>query len=291
MKRLLLLAVVLCMLASVAYAARVQVVPITHEPLKVYQAYAGDSNGTNLSFKGYAGTGTDVISAVPGVLSIVPGTNWSNFVGAAQAGKAYTLKNVVLVKKTPRLNQCFDVFPPMTIWQQGTPSIRLWWPLMFEVPGTTWELTILYGTPMAWDDDGPGPNPPGYVHTEVWSWTVDADLASIANLMALFHQLPFGKCEVPLISDEELYVELQALIAQIAQLASSDPIAAGLLLGEFEMKVMDNFSSACLEMNPAPKGDPPYFGVVNTDCYPAACKLLVDAEYVGNKLGIIQPAK
>jgi len=193
----------LVVLAVPAMAARLNVVPVTHPPFQVYQAYPGDSNGTDLEFKGYAGLGGDVISSVPGVLSIIPGTNWANFVGAARDKVAYTIKNVVLCKQTPEIVQCADVFPSKKVCQQGTPNIRLWWPLMYEVPSTTWTLTILYGTPVPYDDDGPGPNPAGYVHTEVWQWHVDSTLVSMKNLLELFHELPFGLDEVPLISAGE----------------------------------------------------------------------------------------
>lgn len=206
MKKSLLLIALMLLVAVPAMAARVSSVPITHETSLVYQAYPGDSDDTDLEFLGYLGTGEDVITAVPGVLSIVPGENWENFVGAAQEDPAvgYTIKNVVLCKQTPSIIQCADIFPAKTICQQGTPNIRLWWPLMYEVPGTCWTLTILYGTSVPYDDDGAGPNPAGYVHTEVWVWCVDATLDSLENLMDLFHELPFGLDEVPLISDEEL---------------------------------------------------------------------------------------
>jgi len=289
MKKSLALVALLLLIAVPAMAARVATVPITHEISFVYQAYAGDSNGTDLEFLGYLGTGADVITAVPGVLSIVPGTNWSNFIGAAQAQVAYTIKNVVLQKQTPSIIQCADVFPAKLISQQGTPNIRLWWPLMYEVPGTTWTLTILYGTGVPYDDDGPGPNPAGYVHTEVWQWQVDATLDSLQSLMALFHELPFGLDEVPLISDEVLYPILQAKIDAVkAAVEAQDAVTAGLVLGDFEMEVMD----ACIAtspMSPCPTG--PGTGIANSLENPACCKLMADAEYIGFDLGILLPAK
>ena len=136
MKKSLLLIALMLLVAVPAMAARVSSVPITHDEALVYQAYPGNSEGTDLEFLGYLGTGEDVITAVPGVLSIVPGENWANFVGAAQETPAiaYTIKNVVLCKQTPSIIQCADVFPAKKICQQGTPNIRLWWPLMYEVP-------------------------------------------------------------------------------------------------------------------------------------------------------------
>jgi hypothetical protein len=293
MKKSLLLIALMLLVAVPAMAARVSSVPITHDEALVYQAYPGNSEGTDLEFLGYLGTGLDVITAVPGVLSIVPGENWENFVGAAQEDPAiaYTIKNVVLCKQTPSIIQCADVFPAKKICQQGTPNIRLWWPLMYELPGTTWTLTILYGTGAPYDDDGTGPNPAGYVHTEVWTWQVDATLESLQNLMDLFHELPFGLDEVPLISDEELFPVLQEKIDAIELALEGsvpDTVNAGLILGDFEMEVMD----ACIPispMTPAPTGVGT--GIANTLENPACCKLMADAEFIGFDLGILQPKK
>jgi hypothetical protein len=273
-----------------AYAAKVATIPIEHPPIQVYQAYPGNSEGTNLAFMGYKGVDGDVISSVPGILAIVPGTNWANFVGAANADPpvSYTIKNTTLIKRTPQIVQCADVFTPKTVAQQGTPNIRTWWPLMYEVPSTTFTLIILYGTPVLWDDDGPsGPNPPSYVHTEVWTWHVDADLFSMSYLLELFHELPFGLDEVPLVSDESLYPILQLKLAYIWYfLTQGDLVSAGLLLGDFEMEVMD----ACISVSPLyPNPTGPGTGIAMTLENPACCKLLADSEYVGKKYKILQP--
>lgn len=288
-------------LSVAANAARVTSVPITHPAVPVYQAYPGDSNGTDLSSKGYLGAGSDVISAVPGVLSIEGDANWKNFVGAAQAGiphvsevpsgysgNAYSIKNVVLRKTTPPYIQCSDFFPVKNIPQQGTPNIRTWWPLMYEVPGTQWTLTILYGTTLPYDDDGAGPNPAAYVHQEVWDWYVDATLASISDAVRLFHEIPFGLDEVPLISDECLYPRLLDWLSSAnAAVQQGDTVTAGLILGDFELAVMD----ACIGASPAfPSPTGPGTGIANTRENPACCKLLVDIEYV-TKCSIFQPGK
>lgn len=310
-----LFAIVLAIACLPAMAARITVLPIVHqgEGLFVYQAYAGGSNGTDLPFLGYNGVGTDdVITAVPGVLSIVPQDAgepaWANFVGAANANSAggawplgYTIKNVVLQKTTPSFIQCNEVYAPRTITQQGTPNIRLWWPLMYEAPGTKWCLTILYGTPQQrvgpnpndvvnYDDDGPGFNNPGSpVHQEVWCWQVDVTFASLSNLLALFHEIPFGLDEVPLISNEALYTVLQGKVAGVAALlAAQDVAGASLLLGDFELEVQD----ACIgtsPLQPFPGG--PYTGIAQTSENPACCKLLIDVEYLSSKYGIFAQAK
>lgn len=291
-KSFLLIALIL-VAAIPAMAARPLVEPLVNPTIELYQAYpcacgtAGPECGAQ-DYAGYGGFQGGTISAVPGILSIVPGENWANFVAAAQAGVPYTIKNVVLQKETPTIIQCANVFPAHTVYQQGTSNIRLWWPLMYEVPSTTWTLTILYGTSPPWADPA-NPGEPAYVHTEVWSWHLDASLASMSYLLELFHELPFGRDEVPIISDEVLYPLLQEQLAAIqAAYSSGDLTEAGLLLGEFEMDVMD----ACIAVSPpAPAPNGITTGIANTRENPACCKIMADAEYVGRELGIFVPQK
>lgn len=260
--------------------------PIPPKPIPPagFQAYPGDSNGASTNYMGYKGKYGDTIAAVPGVLSIVPGDKWANFVTAAQVGVDYGIKNVSMIKQTPNVAQCADVFPARRIAQQGTANTRIWWPIMYELPGTTWTLTITYGTNQPWDDDGPGPHGPSYFHSDTWEWRMDASLESMRNLLVLFHELPFGLDEVPLISDEVLYPQLlQSIDAVIANYVAGDLVNAGFGLGDFEMTVMD----ACIASSPAkpwPKG--PGTGIANSDENPACCKIMVDAEYIGRELGL-----
>lgn len=288
-RRLLLVVLTLMGVCVPATAGRLMSTQIVHETQPIFQAYPGNSYGMNPVSLGYGGVGPDAITAVPGVLAIVPGERWSNFVSAARAGVAYGIKNVVLRKQTPEIIQCADVFPVKTVSQQGTINIRLWWPLMYEIPGTTWTLNILYGTTAPWDDDGPGPNPMSYVHAEAWTWRLEASFASIRLAIALFHQLPFGLDQAPLISDELLPDFLLRMLDQIeAYLLVGDYVSASLLLGDFEMAIMDAYIAASPEF-PKPTG--PGTGIANSIENPACCKLLADAEYVGFDLGILQPGK
>lgn len=256
------------------------------------QAYPACPEMDTVSAAGYAQSPAELIGAVPGVLKIVPQRPgqppWANYVRAYLDDYPYTIKNVTLTKTTPEIVQCADVFPARVISQQGTPNIRLWWPLMYEAPGTTWKLAILYGTTHPYDDDGPGPNLPGYVHTDEWEWRMSATIASMRDLLELFHQLPFGLDEVPLISDEVLYAELLAKLDSLQVAVEEDPARAGLILGDFEMEVMDACIAASPE-RPRPTGGDT--GIANTFENPACCKLLADAEFIGIDLGIFQPVK
>jgi hypothetical protein len=295
-----LIAIALAIVCVPAMAARVSVAPITHVALPVFQAYAGNSGASDVSFLGYAGTGDDVITAVPGVFNIVPGKAWANFVGAANDFSeinpggpwivndvpAYTIKNVVLTKQTPSFIQCNLVYAPKRVVQQGTASIRTWWPLMYEAPGTTWTLNILYGTPQttsgSYDDDGPGPNPQSVVHQETWTWKVDATFGSMKSLLALFHEIPFGLDEVPIISDEVLYGTLQGLLDEVvSSFEANDIPQASQYLAQFELEVADG----CIGTSPtSPSPSGPGTGIAQTNENPACCKLLVDVEYVSSAI-------
>ena len=259
------------------------------EPV-LFQAYPGDSNGLNQHHMGSGGSSGDTITAVPGVFLLIPGDRWSNFVTAALMGVEYDLKNVKLVKTTPDFIQCDDRFPPIEVPQQGTAHIRLRWPLMYEAPGTIWELKVAYGTGVMWDDDGPaGPHTPSYYHEDIWTWKVDASLESMKLLIQLFREVPFALDEVPLISDEALYPRLlEQLDLVISLYNAGNMVAAGHALAAFEHMVMD----ACIGESPRyPFPTGLGTGIAETEENPACCKLLVDAEYVGKKLGIYQGAK
>lgn len=284
-------------------AARLISTPVLHN-MEVFQAYPGSSSprltdgALDNSWRGYLGNedGVDTISSVPGILSIDPGCQlWCNYVAAGIAQVPYTIKTTTFTKATPSFVQCGtdedgnEIFPAHVVNQQGTPNIRRWWPLMYEVPGTTFTLTILYGTGSLFDDDGPGPNPPAWAHVEQWVWTVGADLESLSDILELFHELPFGKDEVPLISDETLYLILQAKIAAAAAaFDDADLATAAFILADFELEVMD----ACIDDSPGfPNPTGLGTGIANTNENPACCKLLVDVEYILQTTGIGQPKK
>lgn len=269
---------------AAACSAAQAVVPLTHPVESVFQVYAGDTNGSNRASRGIFAPAGDATAAAAGILTFDPGPNWANFITATRSSVPYTVKTVTLTKQTPSFIQCSDVYYPRTIRQQGVSGIRTWWPLMYEAPGTTWTLSILYGTSYAWDDDGAGPNPAGYVHNDIWTWKTDADLASMRLLLTLFRQLPFGMDEVPLISDESLYITLHTTLMRVQNaLRRNDKVSASLALQDFELRVQD----ACIGASPQyPNASGPGTGIAQTLENPACCKLLIDAEYVARKLGL-----
>jgi hypothetical protein len=294
MRKAVLLIAIAMLAAPLATFA---VVPLVHAPIPVYQAYPGISLALDPAndsvtrcperlFGGYIFTGIDPITSVPGILGIVPGVKYHNFVAAAFAGVPYTIKNVSLVKQTPVLDEGADVFPSIQVIQLGTPNIRLWWPLEYEVPGTTWTFTITYGTTSLYQDAGPG-NPPSYVHTEVWQWYVNADVQSMSDELELFHEIAEGTNEVPLVSDEVLYPALQAKLSFIEENidlgTEQGLLTAGETLVDFENEISDATITVS-PVSPIPTGGDT--GIIENSENPAAVKLLVDAEYVGKAEGI-----
>jgi len=281
-KFLVLLAVAL--LAVPVFAGRLQTTTtIDHGTACVFEAYPGDSNNTDLSF---GGTPAEVISAVPGVLKIVPGTDWKNFVSAGD--RCYGLKGVVLHKCHPDFIQCPIYNDLADVWQRSSGDIRLWWPLMYEAPGTTWTLEVTWAYC--------GDITTRYV--DVWGWKVcagkygtsDTIFASVKNVIKLLHELPYGICEVPLISDEDLYPKLLSKLADIESAWPSNPELARDELLAFEDLVSDNCIYEC---PPSPMATDPQgrLGITNTKENPACCKLLADAEFIGFDTGIFQQSK
>jgi len=301
-------------LASSVMAARTQSTLVNYPCQTVMEAYLCNcdpcqetpgSLNSNVWFKGLQGLGGGVIGAAPGILAIDPGTAdlnssgtidftnemWRNFIPAAKDGFDYTLRNIVMQKVMGTTNECAispDFFKKVLISpQQGPGAIRTWWPLMYSVPGTTWTLTIDYSTALPYDPDGAGPEQASTRHRAVWCWKLDADFESVAATIILFHQLPFGTCEVPLISDEALYPVLLKLWGAVAAATvgpDADPVAAADALFEFDREVELACVASCIKTRPAPTG--PGTGIANTYENPACCKLLADVEYIEAKYGI-----
>lgn len=252
-----------------------------HDPEFMDSAFTGDSGGNPVAYCGFDGVQAGPVS-FPGVLGIDSGSNWANFVAAAQDGVAYSVKNVVLTKQGPRPGVCDDVFTESLINQQGSTNIRRWWPLMYETAGTTWTLNITYGTSQPYDGDGDGIT--SYMHTEVWQWMLGSRLGSLESELRLFHSLPFGTCEVPLISDEMLYPILEYyLYAAADALMSWDDFTAGAILADMASEI-DLAPIVTCPTEAQPSG--PGTGVAATMENPTVCKLLTDIGYCRLDLGI-----
>jgi len=291
-KTILLIMVALFIISVPAMAARVVNKPISHDPFLLYQAYCGATcvgagNQVNLGLNGF---GADVIKAVPGVLAIDPGgidpvKGWPNFVSASLPGgpaDGWTVTNVSLRKTVPTY-VCTVAIGGAAVLQQGSANIRLWWPLMYELPGTKWVLTVSYKTSV-WDDDGAGPNLAATTHQDVWEWDVTASLASLANLVDLFHELPVGSCQVALINGADLYKQIQTTITTLEGMNPADPEMAE-VFNSFILLLEDS----CLTVDCGTCSND--LGIRNTSENPACCKLLADADYIIDALGVNIPSK
>jgi hypothetical protein len=294
---ILLIMVALIVLSVPAMAGRVVNKPLEHPCFEVYQAYCGNTciDAGNQVFQGLNGFGSDVIKAVPGVLVICPGgtdpkNGWPNYVTASQTGgptpntdgTIWTVTNVSMRKTVPTY-VCTIAIGGAAVLQQGSANIRLWWPLMYELPGTKWTLTISYKT-NPWDDDGTGPNLAATTHQDVWCWEVDATLASMGNLIDLFHELPVGSCQVPLVNGKDLYEELEEGIATLEGMDPSNPEMAE-VFNSFILLIEDS----CLTVECGSCSSD--LGIRNTSENPACCKLLADADFIINKLDVNIPGK
>ncbi len=258
-------------------------------PPTLKQVFCGltcDPETGNAVHYGIYGLGADVITAVPGVFSIDPGdAQWSNWVPAAQAGVPYTLKDVILRKQVDPSEDCPDVYRGTDVTQH-LPNVQLWWPLMYELPGTTFTLTVYYDTDSPWDEGGTAS--PSISHVNAYSFRVDTSLPDLKYLLALFHQLPLGTHQVPLISDEALYKQMQADLDLIISLISQGQDAvAGEKLIAFRMLVENHCIDDFLPTKPVIGGAGT--GVANTCDNPACCKILADVTWIQNVLGLLHP--
>jgi len=299
--------IMVALIATSAMAARVVNVPVDHPPFLVYQAYCGRTCVENVNgcFQGFSGQIGDTIEAVPGILCIIPGesplgtpdVDWANYVTASQATSiTWNVTNTSLRKTVPTYD-CVPAIGGASVLQQGTANIRRWWPLMYELPGTKWVLTVTYRTAANWND-GFANNLPAATHQDTWTWQVDATLESLENLIKLFHELPVGSCQVPLISGEDLIyatgderedMGLLARIDEIEQLDPSDPNMAE-AFNSLVLLIEDMcLTTDCGVCSPAPVTG--LVGIRNTVENPACCKLLADADFIMDKLEVNIPGK
>lgn len=256
-------------------------------PPTLKQVFCGlTCDTTNSVQKGFAGIGPDTITAVPGVFAINPGdSQWSNWVKAAGEQVPYTLTKVTLRKHMDQSTDCPDVFPGEDVIQIW-PKMQLWWPLMYEIPGTTFVITVYYDTLSPWDEGGT--KPPTISHAEAFSFRVDASLPDLKKLLALFHQLPLGSHQVPVISDEALYLKMRADLDEVIGLIEQGNTSlAGEKLLDFQLLVENHCIEIFAPTKPLVGGAGT--GIANTCENPACCKILADVTWIQNELGLLHP--
>ena len=328
MKKALVFAILaVFMVALPASAAKYMSPPVYHpaegESYPVFSCYPIAGAGAPC-FEGFAqNTANFTVQGVPGVLCLNPPfevvvdartdlevwqATWRNFIRPELLAAGGAVKNVVLCKAMPEVLQCYDVYSAQPGYpgfcQQGSDNVRTWWPLLFDAPGTTWNLTVTSGTTSRVNGL--------YVHQDIWSWQLESSLETLQCLIRLFCTLPYGLCEVPLISGrvagtatcpppcvppadailegtflcDVLLDQLDEAIALYNQGIIVAPVgedSASQALYDFEELVMDfcAFEYVC----DARAGLDPL--IANNDFfYPVCCKLLADTEWTAYDLGI-----
>ena len=239
----------------------------------VSPASLGGSGGIPTSYLGYNGTRTDAVP-FPGVLGLLPGTDWANFVSASESGVPYTLDDITLMKRSPASGECSGTFQSHSLTQSGSGYIRLWWPLLYDAPGTTYSLTLNYHTDT--DQQFPGETAPTKDHSEEWRWEVGMGLPDLVSLVRLFDTLPFGRSSVPLISDETLYQQIDEWLDDAGQyLAIGDMLNSNVILGDLQSIVLQ----ACTGSQPAlPNPTGAGTGIAGTAESPACCYLYISLD-------------
>lgn len=256
MKKCLLILVALMVLSVPAWSARITEIDLGTVNYDVYQA-------------GWCGEGSSV--AVPGVLVLNNANYWDEYV--SNVGP-YVLRNATLIKQVPTNDDCIDWNSIGTIHQKGTSSIRTWWPLMYDPPGTTFTLVLQWRQGLNW-----------YVQKVVW--TVKADFSHLKAAIALFESLPFGTSEVPLVSENmaaDLLDDISALEGFLATPGDEALLNAQLAFGALVNDILDNCNSVL-----PPKPDKSYSGIAATTENPACCKLYLDAVAIGEAIQIDTP--
>lgn len=208
---------------------------------------------------------------MPAVLGIVPGNNWSNFIAAARSGIPYTLEEVVLTKQSPGATG----LAPTTVVQTGA-AIRLWWPLLYDAPGTTFTLELSYRT--AAPCMLAGEKTASVTHRQTWRLRVSDDLESLGNLAEVFRNLSFGVSGAPLISDEALFGCLGERLSRAqSALAGGDLPGVRSAMADFGQAARDG----CIVSQPSlPNTTGPGTGIANTTENPAGYRLLIGSESI-----------
>jgi hypothetical protein len=226
------------------------------------------------------------------------------------------IQNVKLVKISPRSMKCPSIYHGYKLMQNGTDNIRTWWPLAYTMPGTTFDL-ILEGICLNADKKPKGK------YLEQWTWTVVANPTTFCHLIDLFHINALGVLEVPSIVGEDTYRALKKCADHLKwawdawQANPKDPhlkakvsdaviacealIMTNTLFCEFldapEELVYPFHQAAPGRELPGNKAKPDdsvskdgngkggVIGIIDTDQNPAACKLIVDLEYIHKRLG------
>jgi len=198
MKKVALLAIALTVIATPVLAGVMVMSNTTIVPLVggVPQFLSIAPVGEKLVFDKV--TGQPVIDPFTGLQA--KERTWTEYMYWAKQGKVVHFQAVKLEKIHPeRKIACGAGWntEPNTLLQQGKEDIMLFWPLLYEVDGTEFRLTVTYSTDQKLAYPLPFPaNAATRIHVEVYKWTVvwntwDAFYARLGY----FARIPAGICE------------------------------------------------------------------------------------------------
>jgi hypothetical protein len=243
------------------------------------------------------------MSFVGNVLCLDAGPNgdFASFVQNCPAGTTPVIQGVKLIKTTPLIPKCPDVFPATTTVQTpASTGIRTFFPLKFDACGTTFTLQIEFACVA-----GPAGGQRGQVkqvRLNTFTFRVDITPDTLSWVVQALHNEPLGLCETPCITDEGLYAQLLTLAGNIATANAGLPatiLALNTALDTFEATVVRNATfltsvaqittdktGTITAVSPCaifPNGVPGNstigtfgFGIVDTLENPCACKLIAD---------------
>lgn len=237
--------------------------------------------------------------------------SWARYMRWARAGHKTVLQGITLQKVHPFRKAACDFSWPVepvynattgqtVVTQRGStknPSnpneqlYQLWdgiqtvWPLLYEVDGTVFELTVVYSTPNDVHTDQTG-GKPGKQHTDVYQWPVVWNSpAEIALRIDYFARIPGSVCEVFAIPPP--------VVTRILQYwqGFGSPLLGNYSPGMFSLVTAGRISEAyvllasledyieqqgCMDICEGGPGSPFAQGIVNNPSMPVASLLLND---------------
>jgi len=246
MRKYVFVAIALLLFAAPAFAG-VWVHPTT--PLTAIVAGAPQSLVLN--------PGTEPLKDSAGKIVVDPETGkavlkttWKNYMFWGNSTSTIaTYQWATLVKVHPARKSACDVEWCLDPLQQNGPEgINLSWPLVYEVDGTTWTLTVAYWTNKPVRTDGPtGSIPLSRYHQEVWSWkVVRNNWLDLSEAVTLFRKMAVGKCEISMISSASIADKIDWYVNGNAAPVPPAPVTLGikgLIAGGFNTEARARFGA------------------------------------------------
>jgi hypothetical protein len=194
------------------------------------------------------GAGKIIVDPVTG--KAVTYTTWLNYMQWGSSTTTIATYQWATLTKVhpPRKSACDVEWCPDPLQQNGPEGINLSWPLLYEVDGTTWTLTVAY-----WTNKPVRTNPadtsmaPSRYHTEVWSWKVVRNAwTDMDQAVLFFRKAAVGKCELSMISSQSIADMIAWYIdGNTAPVAPAAPILGikALIAGGFNTEARARFGA------------------------------------------------